>query len=456
MTTRLDQFLESMRSTSVVVPEGVITHWDGLTAVARCPSIPVGGLCSIDIGGADRLAEVVGFNERGAQLLPLEDMNGLLPGARVRGLGRGLTAPVGESLLGRVVDGLGRPIDDRGPIRPAADYPLTAEPPPALRRQRIRQPLPLGVRSIDGLITVGKGQRIGIFAGSGVGKSTVLGMIARNTAADVNVIALIGERGREVREFIERDLGTAGLARSVVVVATSNTHALQRAKGPLVAMAIAEYFRDQGKDVLFMMDSLTRLAMAQREIGQARGEPPAQKGYTPSVFALMPQFLERAGTSEAGSITGLITVLVEGDEMNEPIADHARSILDGHIVLERRLAHRNHYPAVDVLQSVSRVMPEVTSPEHQRAAGRLREALAVYAEHEDLITIGAYRKGTVASVDQAIERQEPINTYLRQAIDESTDFDTAVNRLLTIFPPPEWQDQAAAGRIRPADHPQPA
>ncbi|MBI5834026.1 MAG: FliI/YscN family ATPase [Armatimonadetes bacterium] len=427
--SQLDRFRSRLGDSDLMVAEGDVQNWDGLVATACCPAIAVDSLVTIEVNGQQKLAEVVGFNGRNAQLMPLENMTGLTPGARVRSLGRKLSARVGESLLGRVLDGLGNPIDDGGPVRAETEYPIYTEPPSAMKRPRISTPLPLGVRAIDGLLTVGKGQRIGIFAGSGVGKSTVLGMIARNTAADVNVIALIGERGREVREFIERDLGEEGLRRSVVVVATSDTYALQRAKGPLVAMAIAEYFRDQGRDVLFMMDSLTRLSMAQREIGLARGEPPSQKGYPPSVFQLMPMFLERAGTSEKGTITGLITVLVEGDEMNEPIADTARSILDGHVVLSRALAHRNHYPAIDVMQSVSRVMPEVTSREHRQWAGYLRENLAIYTKNEDLINIGAYRQGSNGEIDNAISAHSRIATFLRQGINESAPYEETLERL---------------------------
>jgi len=429
----LERFRTGLSEADLLVVSGEVVTWDGLIATARCPSLPVGSLVAINVSGLDKLAEVVGFNDRTAQLMPLEDMAGLSPGARVRGLGRKLNAKVGRGLLGRVLDGLGNPMDDAGPLQAETEYPILADPPAAMRRKRIREPLPLGIRAIDGCLTVGKGQRIGIFAGSGVGKSTVLGMIARNTAADVNVIALIGERGREVKEFIERDLGDEGLARSVVVVATSDNYALQRAKGPLVAMAIAEYFRDQGLDVLFMMDSLTRLAMAQRDIGQARGEPPAMKGYTPSVFTLLPQFLERAGTSDRGTITGLITVLVEGDEMNEPIADTARGILDGHIVLDRKLAQRNHYPAIEVTHSVSRVMPDVTTDEHRRLTGLLRENLATYAENEDLITIGAYRRGTNASLDAVIDRNPAITTFLRQGIYEPAPYHETLQHLAQLF-----------------------
>jgi flagellum-specific ATP synthase len=343
-----------------------------------------------------------------------------------------LTVEVGENLLGRVLDGLGRPFDGRGPLNGDAQYPLQNSPPDPLERQRIKEPLPVGVRAIDGLLTCGKGQRIGIFAGSGVGKSTLLGMMARNTTADVNVIGLVGERGREVREFIERDLGPEGLARSVVVVATSDQPALIRLKGAYTATAIAEYFRDKGYDVLFMMDSVTRFAAAQREVGLAVGEPPATRGYPPSVFAIMPKLLERTGPGRAGTITALYTVLVEGDDMNEPIADTVRGILDGHIVLSRRLADRGHYPAIDVLASVSRVMPEVISREHLRAAIQVKEMMAAYQEMEDLINIGAYQSGTNPRVDRAISLIESIRGFLKQDVDEGSTLDAALTGLLDI------------------------
>jgi flagellum-specific ATP synthase len=447
MATSLDQLVRRLQRADVYVTEGEVLNWDGLIATARCPSLAVGSLVSIAVNGTERTAEVVGFNDRGAQLMPLEDMTGLTPGARVRSVGRELTAKVGPGLLGRVLDGLGQPMDGGGSLDAEDEYPLVQQAPSAMTRRRITEPLALGVRAIDGMLTVGKGQRIGIFAGSGVGKSTVLGMIARNTAADVNVIALVGERGREVREFIERDLGDEGRSRSVVVVATANDYALQRAKGPMLAMAIAEYFRDQGQDVLFMMDSLTRLAMAQRDIGQARGEPPAMKGYPPSVFTLLPQFLERAGTSDKGTITALITVLVEGDEMNEPIADTARGNLDGHIVLSRALAQRNHYPAVDILSSVSRVMPEITTDPHRNSAGQLRESLARYIENEDLINIGAYKKGSNPVIDEAITKRPGIDGFLRQGVLEQTSYEDTLQRLMTVFPPSDREPDLAGPHL---------
>jgi flagellum-specific ATP synthase len=356
--------------------------------------------------------------------MPLGEMHGIGPGNAVRATGHPFRLPVGEQLLGRVVDGLGRPIDaldgpDGGELRTTL-----APPPRPLQRARIERRLSLGVRALDALVPVGRGQRLGIFAGSGVGKSSLLGMIARNSEASVNVVCLVGERGREVREFVERDLGDA-LARSVVVVATSDEPALVRIKAAFTATTIAEWFRDRGQDVVLMMDSVTRFAMAQREIGLAIGEPPSTRGYTPSVFALLPRLLERAGTAERGSITGLYTVLVEGDDMNEPIADAARGILDGHCVLTRALAHRNHYPAIDVLQSVSRLTGEVQSPEARAQAAALRETMAIYREKEDLITIGAYQRGADPRIDYAIETQPAIDTFLRQRVDEQTSADGA-------------------------------
>jgi flagellum-specific ATP synthase len=340
---------------------------------------------------------------------------------------------VGHALLGRIIDGLGNPIDGKGAIRADAYRSVFSSIPNPLHRKRISKPFETGIRAIDTMITIGKGQRMGIFAGSGVGKSVLLGMMARNCSSDVNVIALIGERGREVREFIERDLGEEGLARSVVVVATSNEPALIRIKGAMIAASIAEYFRDQSKDVLFLTDSVTRLAIAQREIGLAIGEPPATKGFTPSVFSLLPNFLERAGTSERGSITGLFTVLVEGDDMDEPIADAVRSILDGHIVLARRLAHRNHYPAIDVLESISRCMADVVGKEHLTTAGKIMDLMAAYRENEDLIQIGAYAAGSNERVDRAIRCHEPLNAFLRQNRDIKSVFNESIGKLTEIL-----------------------
>jgi FliI/YscN family ATPase len=380
----------------------------------------VGEICRIESAGhnGSTLAEVVGFRNHHVLLMPLGELHGIHPGSEVIALGSALRVPVGDALMGRVIDGLGNPLDDLGPIQ-AADYvSLNLPPPHPLKRQRISHCFRTGVKAIDTFIPCGRGQRLGIFAGSGVGKSTLLGMIASQAEADVNVIALIGERGREVREFLEKDLDEAGRKKSVVVVATSNQPAIARLKGAFVAMAVAEYFRDQGRNVLLMMDSVTRFAMAQREIGLAVGEPPATRGYTPSVFSLLPQLLERAGSGEIGSITGLFAVLVEADDMNDPIADAVRSILDGHVVLTRELATQNHYPAIDVLESVSRLTRDLTTPDQQNLTARAREAMATYRKNQDLINIGAYPAGTNPAIDLSIQLHEPIKAFLRQGIDQ--------------------------------------
>lgn len=431
----LSRYRERLARFDPVKTNGRVVQVIGLVIESVGPPAMIGEICEIR---SDRQrppipAEVVGFRENRVLLMPLGVMEGIKPGNEVVALRKTQLVPVGDDLLGRVLDGLGNPMDGRGPIRSQARYPVNASPPNAMTRTRITEPLGMGVRAIDGCLTIGKGQRVGIFAGSGVGKSTLLGMLARNSEADVNVVALTGERGREVRDFIEESLGEEGLRRSVVVVATSDQPALVRIKAALVATAIAEYFRDQDKDVILMMDSLTRLAMAQREIGLAIGEPPTTRGYTPSVFALLPRLLERAGNGPRGSITGLYTVLVEGDDMNEPVADTARSILDGHIVLSRALAQQNHYPAIDVLQSVSRIMPSVTTPEHMTAAGELRSLLAVYAEAEDLINIGAYVSGSNPRIDRACRYMEAIRNFLRQRSEESTDFQQTVAWLQGMF-----------------------
>jgi flagellum-specific ATP synthase len=404
---------------------GKITQVIGLVIEAKGPNVSLGELCYVCSRFPDVEpipAEVVGFRQGFVLLMPIGEMQGIGPGCEVISAQRVLRVKVGEQLLGRVIDGLGDPIDDKGPILCKEEYPLQAPPPPPLARPRITDSLYVGVRAIDGLITIGSGQRIGIMAGSGVGKSTLLSMIARNTEADVSVIALVGERGREVKEFIERDLGEEGLKRSVVVVATSDKPALVRIKGAMTATAVAEYFRDQGKKVVLMMDSVTRFAMAQREVGLTVGEPPATRGYTPSVFALLPRLLERAGTNAKGSITGIYTVLVDGDDMNEPIADAVRSILDGHIVLSRSIAAQNHFPAIDVLSSVSRVMTEVVSEEHNQAAQVIRSLMAVYKEAEDLIHIGAYVNGSNAKIDEAIKKIDAIEAFLCQGVFEKSSF----------------------------------
>jgi flagellum-specific ATP synthase len=375
---------------------------------------------------------VVGFRNDRVLLMPLGDVTGIAPGSRVIASREPFVVNVGHELLGRVLNGLGAPIDGKGPIAASAVRSVAHAAPDPLTRKRILKPLATGVRAIDAMLTCGKGQRIGIFSGSGVGKSVLLGMIARDSEADVNVIGLIGERGREVRDFLDKDLKEEGLKRSVVVAVTSDQASLIRVKGAMTATAIAEYFRDLGLNVMLMMDSVTRVAMAQREIGLAIGEPPASKGYTPSVFAMLPRLLERSGTSALGSITGLYTVLVEGDDMTEPVADAVRSILDGHIVLSRKMAHQNHYPAIDVLESVSRLMIDVVPEDHTRMANQIKEILAVYREAEDLINIGAYVKGSNPKIDLAIEKISGINGFLKQSINESSSYDETVQRLVKL------------------------
>lgn len=402
---------------------GRVSQVVGLTIESIGPAVNLGEICHIYPLKSQNpiVAEVVGFKNNIVSLMPLGDMNGIGPGSRVEATGKSLMVKVDDCLLGRILDGMGNPIDEMKFIDSKLFYPVENTPPNPLTRKKICEVLPLGIKSIDGLLTIGKGQRVGIFAGSGVGKSTLLGMIARNTKADVNVIALIGERGREVREFIENDLQEEGLARSVVVVATSDQPALVRLKAAQLATSIAEYFRDQGKDVMLLMDSLTRYAMAQREVGLAVGEPPVTRGYTPSVFAIMPKLLERAGTSEVGSITGMYTVLVDGDDMNEPVADTARGILDGHIVLSRSLANKNHYPAVDVLASISRVMPNIVDEEQKMFSNEIKNLMAVYREAEDLINIGAYSRGSNKNIDRAWDKIEQINSFLRQDTHEKIE-----------------------------------
>ena len=414
---------------------GKVVKIVGLTMESVGPDAKLNDLCEIIVDEAkDKtiLAEVVGFRDKRLLLMPFESVEGVGVGCIVRNTGKPLAIPVGNELLGHSVDGIGRPTDVEE-LTLYGEYPVEAPPPDPMEREIISEVLPLGVKAVDGLITVGKGQRIGIFAGSGVGKSTLLGMFARNTKADINVIALIGERGREVREFIERDLGEEGMRRSVVVVATSDKPALIRNKAAKTATAIAEYFRDQGKDVLLMMDSLTRFSMAQREIGLASGEPPVTRGYPPSVYSEMPKLLERAGNSDTGSITGLYTVLVDGDDFNEPITDTARSILDGHIMLSRGLAQRNHYPAIDVLQSISRVMSSIATKDHKGVSGKLKNVLATYQEAEDLINIGAYKPGSNKNIDFAISKIDGVNEFLCQETDEKFEFDEIVEMLEGLF-----------------------
>ncbi|MCH5345068.1 MAG: flagellar protein export ATPase FliI [Acetatifactor sp.] len=411
---------------------GKVVNVVGLTIESAGPDAKLGDLCRILPDGEEPImAEVVGFRDKKTLLMPYDVVDGIGLGCMVENTGYPLRVTVSDKLLGKALDGLGRPVD--GTLIEGATYPVDAPPPDPMSRAIIDQVLPLGVKAVDGLITVGKGQRIGIFAGSGVGKSTLLGMFARNTKADINVIALIGERGREVREFIERDLGEEGMKRSVVVVATSDRPALERKMAAKTATAIAEYFRDQGRDVLLMMDSLTRFSMAQREIGLASGEPPVTRGYPPSVYSEMPKLLERAGCASVGSITGLYTVLVDGDDFNEPITDTARSILDGHIMLDRKLGHKNHYPAIDILQSISRCMSQIAEKEHKQTANRLKTVLATYNEAEDLINIGAYKSGSNPSIDYAISKIDAVNAFLCQETDEKFDFEESVELLGALF-----------------------
>lgn len=431
----LQKLRNAINECNTIKLTGKVTQVVGLVIETQGPAVSVGELCYITskIKNVPPIpAEVVGFREGFVMLMPIGEMQGVGPGCEVVAAQKMLQVKVGEELLGRVLDGLGNPMDGLGPILSTTEYPLQAPPPHPLKRPRIHDNLYVGVRAVDGLITMGDGQRIGIMAGSGVGKSTLLSMIARNTEADISVIALIGERGREVRDFIERDLGEAGLKRAVVVVATSDQPALVRIKGAMTATAIAEYFRDLGHKVILMMDSVTRFAMAQREVGLTIGEPPATRGYTPSVFALLPRLLERAGTSDTGSITGIYTVLVDGDDMNEPIADAVRSILDGHIVLSRAIAAQNHFPAIDVLGSVSRVMNEVVTKEHLQAAQKMRALMAVYKDAEDLIHIGAYVKGSSKRIDEAISKIDSINEFLCQGIFEVDTYDVTKQKLIRI------------------------
>ncbi len=415
---------------------GRVTNVVGLVVEARGPVSCLGTVCDIHTATNKSAiaAEVSGFRDHSVLLMPLEEIHGIAPGCKVVARQQKAVVPVGPGLLGRVIDGLGNPIDGNGPVETDSEYPIYATTLNPLQRRRIRQPLDLGIRVVNGLLTVGCGQRVGVFAGSGVGKSVLLGMVARKTKADVNVIALIGERGREVNEFIEKELGREGLSRSVIVVATSDRLPLIRMRGAFIATAIAEYFRDQGRHVNLMMDSVTRFAMAQREIGLALGEPPTTKGYTPSVFTILPKLLERAGTSaNRGTITGLYTVLVEGDDTNEPIADAVRSILDGHINLSRDLAMQNHYPAIDVLSSISRVMVDVVNDKHKQNANRFKEILATYRKAEDLINIGAYVSGSNPKIDYAIQTIDKINRYLRQDIEETVYFEDSVAQLDALF-----------------------
>ena len=435
-TFSLAKYQRCVDTACTIQASGKVTNVVGLVIEAQGPLSRLGTVCDIYTKGDSHkiTAEVLGFKDNKVLMMPLQEIRGIGPGCPIVARQQRAVIPVGPGLLGRVIDGLGNPIDNKGPIAVESEYPIYGTPVNPLTRKRISKPLDLGIRAINGLLSVGCGQRMGIFAGSGVGKSVLLGMIARKTAADVNVIALIGERGREVNEFIEKELGEKGLERSVIVVATSDHLPLIRMRGAFIATAIAEFFRDQGRHVNLMMDSVTRFAMAQREIGLALGEPPTTKGYTPSVFTLLPKLCERAGTSaNRGTITGLYTVLVEGDDTNEPIADALRSILDGHINLTRDLSNQNHYPAIDILSSISRVMDDIIDPEQRQYANKLKETLAVYRKAEDLINIGAYVAGSNPKIDYAIEMIEKINRYLKQDIDETTDFAESISQLAQLF-----------------------
>ena len=431
----IQRYIDEVKEKRFVKYTGKITKVTGLTIESDGPIATIGELCYIYPYRKPEpiLAEVVGFRDDKILLMPLGDMEGIAAGSLVVASGKTLRVNVGEELIGRVIDGLGNPIDGKGPIKTQKTYAVSNMPPNPLERAVIAEPLTFGIKAIDGLLTCGKGQRVGIFAGSGVGKSTLMGMVSRNSSADVNVIGLIGERGREVREFLENDLKEEGLSKSVVVVATSDQPALIRVKGALVATAIAEYFRDDGMDVMLLMDSLTRFAMAQREIGLAIGEPPVTRGFTPSVFAVMPKLLERAGTSSKGTITGLYTVLVDGDDLNEPVTDTVRGIIDGHIILSRKLANQNHYPAIDVLASVSRVMPNIVDRNHLQMANKIKDIMAVYEESEDLINIGAYKIGSNRKIDKAIELKEDIDGFLTQEVLKSYGLEETISKVEEIY-----------------------
>lgn len=431
------KYHHNLSTVSTYNVKGKVTELTGLVVRAVIPGVRMGELCFIEPYHSKQVikAEVVGFRDQEVLLMPLGDLEGIGLGNNVIPTGHSLTVRVGPELLGRVIDGLGDPLDEeeKGPLRCEMEYPVHAAPPKALKRERVTQSISLGIKSIDSMLTVGEGQRVGIFAAAGVGKSTLTGMISRNSEAEINVICLVGERGREVRDFLERDLGPAGLKNSVVVVSTSDQPSLVRLKAAYVATAVAEYFRDQGKKVVLMMDSVTRFARALREVGLAVGEPPARQGFTPSVFSTLPKLLERSGNSDKGSITAFYTVLVEGDDMNEPVADEVRSILDGHIVMSRDLAERNHYPAIDVSRSISRVMESIVDNEHKAASKKLREVVANYEKERDLILIGAYEEGSDPKVDYAIEKIEEVNEFLKQGINETVTLEQSVAQLKEIF-----------------------
>jgi flagellum-specific ATP synthase len=432
----LERYSDLVKSIHLTRDTGKVIEVNGMLIKGYLPGASVGSVVEITPAGTEKsfLAEVVGFKDKNVLMMALNDMRGVALGSRIILSRQIATVRAGNELLGRVVDGMGRPLDSKGNIENFQEVPLYSEVRNPLARRPIREPLDVGIRSINGALTAGLGQRVAIMAGSGVGKSVLLGMMARNSSADVNIIAMIGERGREVREFIEHDLGPTGMARSVVVCVTSDQSPLLRMRGAYVATAMAEYFCAQGKNVLLMMDSVTRFAMAQREIGLSTGEPPSQKGYTPSVFATLPKLLERAGSFEGeGSITGFYTTLVEGDDMNDPIGDSVRSIVDGHIVLSRALAARGHFPAIDIMQSASRVMKAVSSPEHVRLAQKLRETLAVYKDAEDLINIGAYKQGANPKIDKAVKVIDAVNDFLKQKVEDPTNFTSTVRMLQQIL-----------------------
>lgn len=432
------KYEELIKTAPMTRDTGKVTEVTGLIIKGYLPGASLGSLCEIHAASTDKsfLAEVVGFKDKSVLMMPLSDVRGVALGSKIFLKRQVAFVKASDELLGRVIDGMGRPFDGMEEVENAREVSLYAEVRNPMERKPIREPLDIGVRAINTALTVGKGQRVGIMAGSGVGKSVLLGMLARNSKADVNVIALIGERGREVREFIESDLGPEGLKRSVIVCVTSDQSPLLRMRGAFVATALAEYFSGQGKDVLLMMDSVTRFAMAQREIGLSTGEPPASKGYTPSVFSTLPKLLERAGSFEnEGSITGLYTVLVDGDDMNDPIGDSVRSIVDGHIVLSRALAQRGHFPAIDILQSASRVMRAVSTNEHARLSQRLREMLAIYKDAEDLINIGAYKPGSNVKIDKAIRCIDALNDFLKQRVEEKTDLRAGLGILTSILGP---------------------
>ncbi|MDR0636782.1 MAG: FliI/YscN family ATPase [Treponema sp.] len=434
MHTLLDKYVETITTVDTIKCVGYISKVQGLLIESRGPQAIIGEICRIEAPKAPSpiIAEVVGLRDDTVQLMPYSETDGIEVGNRVVASGSSLEVAVSRKLLGRVLNAMGKPIDDKGPVDNTVCYPAMASAPDPLKRKRVTRRVSTGIRAIDGMLAVGRGQRLGIFAGSGVGKSTLLGMIARNTNADVNIVALIGERGREVNDFIENDLGPEGLARSVLIVSPSNSPPLSRLRGAYVATAVAEYFRDQGLDVMLLFDSVTRFARAQREIGLAIGEPPATRGYTPSMFDQMPKLLERCGTSEKGTITGFYTILVDGDDLDEPVSDTVRGILDGHIVLSRALAQAYHYPAIDILASISRLAPVVSGPVTNKSVGAIRRLMAVYAENEDLINVGAYHAGSNPLIDEAIARHEDIERFLMQEIDEYSSVRETLARMAAI------------------------